>query len=151
VGQYEAAEEHFDRVISIWDAIPNEHHQRALSRNELAWFLVETGQAEQAEAPARSALGMLEERQIGGQPLAAITDTLATALRNQGKYGEAEPLYQEALTEGAKAMGLPGWDVVAIADRYATLLEQTDRAAEADELRERWRAPVSEDPASEAP
>ena len=94
---------------------------------------------------------MLEEREIGGQPLAAIADTLATALRNQGKYREAEPLYQEALAEGAKAMGRPGWDVVAIAERYATLLEQTDRAAEAQELRRRWRTPILEDPKSEEP
>ena len=150
-GQLEAAEEHFDRVISIWDAMPREYYQRALSRNELAWFLVETGRPVQAEAPARSALGLLEEKEMGGQPLAAIADTLATALRNQGKYDEAEALYQEALEEGAKARGLPGWDVVGIADRYATLLEQTNRTAEADELRRRWRSFVPEDPASETP
>lgn len=150
-GQHQAAEMHFDRAISIWDAIPNEHYQRAQSRNELAWFLVEIGQPERAEAPARSALGMLEERDVAGQPFAAIADTLATALRDQDKHEEAESLYREALEEGARSSGLAGWDLVAIADRYATLLERTQRAAEADELRRRWRTAIPEDPTSEAP
>lgn len=149
--ELEAAERHFERVVSIWDALANEQYQRALSRNELAWFFVETGQPHLAEAPARSALGLLEEKQMGGQPFAAVADTLATALRNQGKYTEAESLYQEALEEGAKAMGLPGWDVTAIAERYATLLEQTDRAAEAEEVRQRWHAPSPAEPARDEP
>ena len=150
-GHHPAAEEHLDRVISIWDAIPNEHYQRAQSRNDLAWFLVEIGQPERAEAPARSALVMLEDMEVGGQPLAGIADTLATALRDQSKHEEAESLYQQALEEGAKALGLAGWDLVAIADRYATLLEQTNRSAEATELRRRWRTAVPEEPRSEAP
>ena len=138
-GDTAAAERNFDRVINIWDAIPREQYQHAQSRNELAWFLVETGNPKLAEAPARSALGILEERGIGGQPLSAVADTLATALRDQQKYAEAEELYQQALSEGSKASGLPGWDVSAIAERYAILLEQTDRSQQAEELRARWR------------
>ena len=138
-GDYSAAEKSFDRVIAIWDSLPNESYQHAQSRNELAWFLVETGQAKQAEAPARSAFGLLEEKGIGGQALAAIADTLATALRNQGKYEEAERLYQSALLEGAKAEGLPGWELLPIAERYAVLLEETGRSAEAEDVRSRWQ------------
>ena len=82
---------------------------------------------------------MLEEQEAGGQPLAAVADTLATALRDQKKHAEAEGLYQVALTEGAKAEGLAGWDVTDIADRYADLLDQMGRPADADELRRRWR------------
>jgi len=146
-----AAEEHFDRVISIWDALPREHYQQAQSRNELAWFLVETGQPARAEAPARSALGMLEEKNIGGQPRAGVADTLATALRDQGKHEEAESLYRQALEEGTKTLGRAGWDLDAIAERYATLLELTNRASEADELRQRWRSAIPKDSNSETP
>jgi tetratricopeptide (TPR) repeat protein len=151
-GNDAAAEAAYDRVIDIWDALPNEAYQRAQSRNELAWFLVESGQAKLAEAPARSALGMLEEGQVGGQPLAAVSDTLATALRDLGRYEEAERLYQEALVEGVKAQGLPGWDVGEIAERYAVLLEQTGRDQDAEDLRRRWDRPTAklEADASEA-
>ena len=138
-GDYSAAEKSFDRMIAIWDSLPNESYQHAQSRNELAWFLVETGQAKQAEAPARSAFGLLEEKGTGGQALAAIADTLATALRDQGKYEEAERLYQSALLEGAKAEGLPGWELLPIAERYAVLLEETGRSAEAEDVRSRWQ------------
>ncbi len=140
VGEYAAAEQSFDRVIAIWDALPRESFQRAMSRNELAWFLIETGQAKQAEAPARAALGIAEERGFGGQPLSAICDTLATSLRDQAKYAEAEPLYLQAIDEGTKGSGLPGWDVAEIAERYAVLLEQTGRNDAAADLRARWAA-----------
>ena len=138
-GDNAAAERSFDRAIAIWDALPRESYQRAQSRNELAWFRVETGQAQRAERPARSALGILEKSRIAGQPLAAVSDTLATALRDQAKYEEAERLYQQALTEGKRNRDLPGWNVSEIAERYAVLLEQTDRRAEAEELRARWQ------------
>jgi tetratricopeptide (TPR) repeat protein len=147
-GDTAAAEKHFNQVIEIWDALPNEHYQRAQSRNELAWLLVETGAPQYAEAPARAALGILEERQVGGQPLAAIADTLATALRDQRKYDEAEDLYQDALIEGAKASGLAGWDMAQIAERYAVLLEETGRPAEAADLRRQWQI---EPPAAAVP
>lgn len=150
-GRLHAAEMHFDRVVSIWDAAPREHYQQAQSRNELAWFLLETSQDEQAEAHARVALELLEESQTGGQPLASIADTLATALRNQGKYAEAEPLYQVALEQGAEATDLAGWDLGAIAERYASLLEQTNRTTEADELRRRWNPTASDGDEGEQP
>ena len=138
-GDNHSAQEHFDRAIAIWDSLPNEKRQQALSRNDLAWFLVETGQDAQAEAPARSAIELFEAASMDGQPLSAAADTLATSLRNQGKYIEAEPFYQLALEEGSKAKGLAGWNLSEMADRYAGLLEQTDRGSEAAELRLRWR------------
>jgi tetratricopeptide (TPR) repeat protein len=137
-GEYAAAERSFDRAIAIWDSLPREDYQRAQSRNELAWFLVETGKPGQAEAPARSALGILEDRSLGGQPYSAVADTLATALRDQQKYEEAEHLYQRALEEGTQGGALPGWDLGEIAERYAVLLEETGRAAEAEALRARF-------------
>ena len=132
------AEKSFQRVVDIWDAVPNGAFQRAQSRNELAWFFVETGQPAKAEAPARSALAMLEDQKKDGQPVAAVADTLATALRDQGKLAEAEPLYQRALAEAAKAQALPGWSAAPIALRYAELLEETGRDRQAQELRDRF-------------
>ena len=133
-GRYTNAEEQYDRVISIWDTLPGEDYQRAISRNELAWFLVSTGSADRAEKIARSALELLDALDIGGQSGASVADTLATALRDQGKYEEAESLYQRALRDGTQVQGPPGWDRNAIQERYADLLRKTGRDREADEL-----------------
>lgn len=137
-GDRAAARKAFERVIAIWDALPRESYQRAMSRNELAWFLIETGRPALAEAPGRSALAILSERGVGGHALAAVCDTLATALRDQAKYEEAETLYQQALAEGAKSESAAGLDVAEIAERYSVLLEETGRAGEAEALRSRW-------------
>jgi len=151
LGDNRSAQEQFDRVISIWDSLPREKRQQALSRNDLAWFLVETGQDAQAEAPARSAVEMLEANRVEGQLLSSAADTLATSLRNQGKYEEAETFYVLALEEGSKASDLAGWDIGEIADRYAVLLEQTDRGDEAADIRLRWNASSPAPAPSEEP
>ena len=59
---------------------------------------------------------------------------------DQGKYAEAEPLYQRSLTIVEKALGPEHPDVATTLDNYAALLRKTDRNAEADELEERTRA-----------
>lgn len=137
-GDYDAAEQSFERVIAIWDALPDEDYQRAQSRNELAWFQVEAGHAERAEANARSALDILQANAIDGPALASASDTLATSLRDQGKYAEAEPLYRQALDEGSQGGKLPDQHLAEIAERYAVLLEETGRSDEAEALRARW-------------
>jgi len=130
------AEREYARVVSIWDGIPGERFQQALSRNDLAWFLVETGKPADAERYARDALDLLDAQGVEGQPLASVADTLATALRDQRKYEEAEALYRRAMLAGEAGDALPGFSTDAIAQRYAALLDATGRAAEATELRE---------------
>ncbi|MDA2913832.1 tetratricopeptide repeat protein [Acidobacteriia bacterium AH_259_A11_L15] len=58
----------------------------------------------------------------------------------QGKYPEAEPLYQRALAIWEKALGPEHPFVAQGLENYAVLLRKTNRHAEAKELEARARA-----------
>ena len=53
---------------------------------------------------------------------------------NQGRYAEAEPLYQRSLAILEKAMGPEHPEVAPTLENYATKLREAGRKAEADEL-----------------
>ena len=60
--------------------------------------------------------------------------------RAQGKYAEAEPLYQRSLTIVEKALG-PEHPLVALSlQNYAALLRETNREAEAEKMEARAQA-----------
>ena len=56
---------------------------------------------------------------------------LALLYKNQGRYGEAEPLYQRALAICEKALGPDHPDTATTRASYAGLLRKTGRGAEA--------------------
>ena len=71
--------------------------------------------------------------------VATSINNLALLYQAQGKYAEAEPLYQRALVIYEKALGPEHPYVAQSLENYALLLRATDRNAEADELEERAR------------
>jgi tetratricopeptide (TPR) repeat protein len=58
----------------------------------------------------------------------------------QGKYTEAEPLYQRALAIVEKALGPEHSDVATVLENYAALLHKLNRDAEADKMEARAQA-----------
>ena len=74
--------------------------------------------------------------------VAISLNNLAALYRAQhpGKYEQAEPLYQRALTISEKALGPEHPDVAKSLDNYADLLRKTGRNAEAESLEKRARA-----------
>ncbi len=58
----------------------------------------------------------------------------------QGRYAEAEPLFQRALAIDEKALGPEHPDVAASLENYAALLRQTARADEAERMEARAKA-----------
>jgi tetratricopeptide (TPR) repeat protein len=60
---------------------------------------------------------------------------------NQGRYGEAEPLYQRALAIREKALGPDHPSTVLSVRNYALFLRERGRAAEAEKLQARFKAP----------
>ena len=72
---------------------------------------------------------------------------MATSLNNlalfydaQGKYAEAEPLFQRALAIVVKVLGPEHPNVAQMLENYAGLLRKMDRNEEVEELEERARA-----------
>ena len=58
----------------------------------------------------------------------------------QGRYDEAEPLYQRALTIREKALGPAHPNVATALENYASLLREMDRIPEAIPLETRAQA-----------
>ncbi len=58
----------------------------------------------------------------------------------QGRYAEAEPLFQRALAIDEKALGPEHPDVAQSLENYAALLRQTARADEAERMEARAKA-----------
>ena len=61
---------------------------------------------------------------------------LATALRAQKKYAEAEAQYKRALAITQKNAGPEAWQVADVLDQYATLLEEMKKPEDAKGMRD---------------
>jgi tetratricopeptide (TPR) repeat protein len=72
--------------------------------------------------------------------LARSLNNLAGAYAAQGKYAEAEPLYQRSLAILEKVRGPDHPDVATALSNYAALLQATKRSAEAAKLEARASA-----------
>ncbi len=83
-----------------------------------------------------------EAKHFGEQdPRLALSLThLALLYQAQGKYAEAEPLYQRSLAIIEKALGPQHPNVATSLENYAVLLRKTERNVEADRLEKRARA-----------
>ena len=79
-------------------------------------------------------LGGIENRTRG-----VILHNLAGSYVDQGRYGEAEPLYRESLTilEAGSPRDVERWRIRTVLASYATLLRRTGRTAEAQALERR--------------
>jgi hypothetical protein len=58
----------------------------------------------------------------------------------QGKYAEAEPLYQRSLVIWEKALGPEHPDMATILEKYAAMLRETEREDKAEEMEARAHA-----------
>jgi len=72
--------------------------------------------------------------------MATSRNNLAALYRAQGKYAEAEPLYQRSLAIREKALGPDHPDVAKGLESYAVLLRETGRSEEAQEMEARAQA-----------
>ncbi len=72
--------------------------------------------------------------------MAASLGGVAALYHAQGRYAEAEPLYQRSLAIWEKALGPEHPDVATSLENYAALLRETARANEAEKLEARAEA-----------
>ena len=69
--------------------------------------------------------------------MATSLNNLAVLYRNQGKYAEAEPLYQRSLAIWEKALGKDHPDVATSLNNLAVLYHNQGKYAEAEPLYQR--------------
>jgi len=99
-------------------------------------------QADYAEAEKLLLAALKEAEKFGDQDprLATSLNNLASLYYAQGKYTEAEPLYQRSLAILEKALGPEHPQVAQSLENYAALLTKTNRDAEADKMEARAQA-----------
>ena len=98
------------------ELFPDDAQRAILIRDNLAASLLGQGKKEQAATMLRSMLTdpLLDEQRIGESRIANLRMTLARALRDLERYGEALPLAQSAAATSEKIFG---------ADHYQTLVQ----------------------------
>ena len=99
-------------------------------------------QADYAQAEKLFLAALKEAEQFGEQDprFAASLNNLAELYRAQGKYAQAEPLYQRALAIREKALGPEHPNVATVLENYAALLHKLNRDAEVDKMEARAQA-----------
>ncbi len=97
-------------------------------------------QADCAEAEKQSEAALKEAEAFDDVRLATSLNNLALLYKAQGRYAEAEPLYQRALAIREKALGPEPPDVATSLENYADLLRKTGRVSEATKMEARAKA-----------
>ncbi len=98
------------------------------------------GRYAQAEKSWLAALEQAKEFGDDNFLLATSLNNLAGLYQDQGRYAEAEPLFQRSLAIAEKALGPEHPDVATSLENYAFLLREMGRDTEAEKLEERARA-----------
>ena len=94
-------------------------------------------QADYAEAEKQSEAALKEAEAFDDVRLATSLNNLALLYKAQGRYAEAEPLYQRSLAIREKALGPEHPAVATSLENYADLLRKTGRVSEATEMEAR--------------
>ena len=97
-------------------------------------------QADCAEAEKQSEAALKEAEAFDDVRLATNLNNLALLYEAQGRYAEAEPLYQRSLAIRGKAPGPEPPAVATSLENYADLLRKTGRVSEATKMETRAKA-----------
>ena len=92
------------------------------------------GKAGEAERHFQLALTEAEKEGSFCAKVATSCINLANTYRQQGKYLEAEPLYQRAIIAKEKGVGPLHKDMVPVLENYAKMLKAAGRTAEAEKV-----------------
>ncbi len=92
------------------------------------------GKAQDAERHFHLALTEAEKEGPHTPKVATSLVNLANTFRQQGKYAEAEPLYQRAIVAKEKSAGPLHKEMVPILENYAKMLKASGRTAEGEKM-----------------
>ena len=92
------------------------------------------GKQQDAERHFQLALTEAEKEGPFCAKVATSLVNLANTYRQQGKYAEAEPLYQRAIVAKEKGVGPLHKEMIPIFENYAKMLKAAGRTAEAEKM-----------------
>jgi len=92
------------------------------------------GNAVEAENFFRMALAEAEKLAPADIRLTSTLNNLANCLRQQGRYGEAEPLYKRAISIREKTSGYHSKDLAVVLENYSKMLRMSGRDTEAERV-----------------
>jgi tetratricopeptide (TPR) repeat protein len=139
---YEEAERLYRRALDILERVYGpEHHEVAVTLNNLAALAHARGRNDEAETLFQRAL-TIKERVFGpNHPDVAMTlNNLAVFYKSLRNYERAESLYQRSLSIFERALGPDHFKVAACLDNYARLLWKMGRQDQARKVSARAKA-----------
>jgi tetratricopeptide (TPR) repeat protein len=98
------------------------------------------GKPAEAENFFRLALAEAEKLPPNDPKLPTTLNNLANCLRQQGRYGDAEPLYKQAISVKEKASGHNSKELAILLENYAKMLRLSGRVPEAEKIDTRVHA-----------
>jgi tetratricopeptide (TPR) repeat protein len=136
---YVEAEPLLRRALAIGEArCGPDHPSVAMSLNDLAGLLLDTGRPAEAEPLMRRALAIGEANYRPDRPgVATVLNDLGRLLQATNRLAEAEPLYRRALAIYEASYGPHHPNVATSLYNLAQLLRETNRLAEAEPLMRR--------------
>lgn len=105
-----------------------------LTLEGLAEIYWSQGKFRNAEQLAKRVYDIYVKHKAEPMDLGVAAQNLAMTYHRQEKYGQAEPLYKQAIEIKTKVLGAQHPDVADVLSRYAELLQKTHREAEAANL-----------------
>lgn len=98
------------------------------------------GKPIEAENQFKLALQEAEAAGANDPRIPQSLNNLANCYRQQGKFADAEPVYQRAIDIKSRLSGPVSPDLVPILENYAKMLRAANRPAEADKMEAKARA-----------
>ena len=146
--RYDAAEEMAKRALAIREkalgpgADPDAELDVAVCCDSLAQIYLAGNKPDQAEWFYNRSLPLVEKvAGAGSSDLTPRLMGLATAMRAQKKYAEAEVQYKRALAIAEKGLGPEASPVADVLDQYAALLDEMKQPVDAKGMRE-WAGSI---------
>ncbi len=126
--------------LILWPALSCTQDARWKKNMSLGERALEEARYDEAEKMFLACLSDAENFGESDERLPLSLNNLAWLYRLQGKYAEAEPLYQRALGIYETALGPEHPHVADTLENYADLLRKMERDAEAEEMEKRAKA-----------
>jgi len=142
--RFAEARPYVERALRICEQqLPPDHPMLYIALNNMGWVLTNLGEYDEAEPYLRRAFEIAEQGRKGPNGRwfnsSIVVDSLAEWTHASGRFAEAETLYRRAISLREHEFHDQLQEANSI-EKYASLLRQLGRAAEAEDLESRAKA-----------